>query len=453
MNIPRVMIAAPKSGSGKTLLTSALLTALKLNNKKPAAFKCGPDYIDPMFHRTAIGVPSENLDTYFSSGGEVRDLMAEMSADSDIAVIEGVMGLYDGLGAVRAEGSSYHLASVTKTPIILVVDAKGMGRSVSALIKGFKESDEKGLLRGVILNRTTEAMCKVLRPIIEKECGVCVAGYMPEMKDVRIESRHLGLKLPHETDDIRSQLKKAAQKLVKTCDLDEILKIADGADELETDNTKKPETLENVLNKSNLPTLAVARDEAFCFYYEANLRCFTDLGIHLKFFSPLHDKALPSGADAVLLGGGYPEVYAEELSENASMRNSIKDAINAGMPSIAECGGFMYLHESIRTDEAEYPMSGVIPGTVFNTGKLVRFGYVQIREKTPTFLKNGGVIKGHEFHYFDSTNNGSDCVAEKIVSGKSWDCVHAGENHFWGFAHLYYPSAPEFVVNFCMMLK
>jgi cobyrinic acid a,c-diamide synthase len=465
-NIPRVMIAAPKSGSGKTLITCALLGALKSDKKEAAAFKCGPDYIDPMFHRTVLGVPSENLDIFFAGENGVRERLEHVSDRSDIAVIEGVMGLYDGMAADSDENSAYHIAKTIETPIILVIDAKGMSRSVCALIRGFLDFDTEHLIRRIVLNRINEAAYKMLKPVIEKEIGIKVAGFFPEIPELKIESRHLGLKLPDETAEIKEQLAKAARQMIKTGGYGEILKIANTVKRKKcgTSGAKDGRETEAVSKKNRRDievydsrragawktelTLAVARDEAFCFYYQANLDMFEKAGIALEFFSPLHDKSIPENADGLLLGGGYPELYAKQLSENGSMRAHIKNAVDSGMPSLAECGGFMYLHDAIEIDEKEFPMAGVIGGKVSNTGSLARFGYVEIEEKTPVFLTAGKKIKGHEFHYFDSTDNGNSCIAVKPVSGQRWECVHGGEDHFWGFAHLYYPSAPEFVRHF-----
>lgn len=468
MKINRFMIAAPKSGSGKTMITCALLQLLKDSGKNVSSYKCGPDYIDPMFHKKVLGVPSKNLDTFFTDEKTTVQLFLDKRADGDFAVLEGVMGLYDGLGGIYEQGSSYHLAKVTQTPIILVVDAKGMGKSVLALIAGFLQYDTQHLIKGVMLNRMSKGYYDIIKPLIEKELSVKVVGYFPEQKDIRLESRHLGLVMPDELADIKEQLDELAGRLKKTIDLDMLLDIAVEAEEItKTTNTEQMQ----IQNQNNTVNIAVAMDEAFCFYYEDNLRLLEKCGAKLQYFSPLHDTKLPDNCDALLLGGGYPELYAKELSENVSMRESIKKAFRAGLPTVAECGGFMYLHKYIHdicddTDEqnkadvqnnadTQYTtdtqndvsvsqLVGALDSECHFKGKLVRFGYIELAEKHNNFLPPNEKIKAHEFHYYDSTDNGADCIATKPATGRSYDCVISHDNYWLGFPHLYYPSNPHF---------
>lgn len=449
MKINRFMIAAPKSGSGKTMITCALLQLLKDSGKNVSSYKCGPDYIDPMFHKKVLGVPSKNLDTFFTDEKTTVQLFLDKRADGDFAVLEGVMGLYDGLGGIYEQGSSYHLAKVTQTPIILVVDAKGMGKSVLALIAGFLQYDTQHLIKGVLLNRMSKGYYDIIKPLIEKEFSVKVVGYFPEQKDIRLESRHLGLVMPDELADIKEQLDELAGRLKKTIDLDMLLDIAVEAEEItKTTNTEQMQ----IQNQNNTVNIAVAMDEAFCFYYEDNLRLLEKCGAKLLYFSPLHDTRLPDNCDALLLGGGYPELYAKELSENLSMRNSIKTAFKTGLPTVAECGGFMYLHTYIHNiceEDADaqnyvFGMTGALDSECHFKGKLVRFGYIELGEKHSNFLPTDEKIRAHEFHYYDSTDNGADCIATKPATGRSYDCVISHDNYWLGFPHLYYPSNPHF---------
>lgn len=450
MRLDRVMIAAPKSGSGKTTITCALLQTFKDMGKKVVSYKCGPDYIDPMFHREVLHIPSKNLDTFFTDEKETKRLFLKHRTEEEFAVIEGVMGLYDGLGGIREEGSAYHLAKVTKTPIILVVDAKGMGRSVVPLIAGFLKYDREHLIKGVILNRMSKSYYEIIKPVIEEELHICVAGYFAHQPQLHIESRHLGLCLPTELQGIEEQLHIAAEELQKSVSMKQIIQIAESAEELEV--CKRTESIlehPKAGCQKERPVIAAAKDEAFCFYYEDNLQMLQECGAKIEYFSLLHDTELPKGSSGILIGGGYPELFAEELSKNTGMLSEIKKAVEDGMPLVAECGGFMYLHTAIKDkDEKSHKMSEVIGAECHDTGKLVRFGYIELEEKQSNFLEAGTKIKGHEFHYFDSENNGSDCTAVKPATGKSYSCVISKENVWMGFPHLYYPSNPSFAYNF-----
>lgn len=452
-----ILLAAPGSGSGKTIVTCALLEALKRRNIKVRSFKSGPDYIDPMFHERVIGVPSRNLDTFFSDGEQIRRLYEYGQEKTVFSVIEGAMGLYDGLGGTRQEGSAYHLAQMLDIPIVLVLDAHGMGRTLVSLLVGILQYDSDRRIVGVILNRATESFFAVIRPVIEEEAGVPVLGFFPKQKDINLESRHLGLKLPDEIAGLRQQVARAAETLEACVDVQEIVDIAEKWAMLNTfryikktcsgeEGIREEKKISNKAGRG--PRIAIARDAAFCFYYEDNLRLLREEGAQLVEFSPLANKVLPDAIDGILLGGGYPELYAKQLAENESMRESLRQAIGAGMPSVAECGGFMYLHRTLEDDQGQrYPMVGALPGNCRNTGKLVRFGYVKIQERDACFL-DGSPIRGHEFHYYDSDNNGTCCIAEKPTTGKKWDCVHTGAAYWWGYPHLYYPSNPQFARHF-----
>lgn len=455
-NKPRIVLGAPRSGSGKTLVSIALMQALTAAGKKVSAYKCGPDYIDPMFHKKILGVPSRNLDLFFADEELVKSLFADSAAGSgntdntEISVIEGVMGLFDGIGTTD-RASTYHLAKTLAAPIILIVDSKGMGRSVIAEIAGFLMLDKMHLIKGVILNNMSAAFYQAVKPAIEAELDVPVLGYFPFQKDIKIESRYLGLKLPDEINGIKQMVSKAAAELAKTVDLKRIETIAEEAPPLEH------EPLETLLQiparPQNRVRIALAKDEAFCFYYDDNIKLLEKLGAEIVEFSPLHDKQLPPEISGLILGGGYPEQFAGKLAANQSMKDSVLAALNARLPSIAECGGFMYLHESIETQDGKlHSMVGAIKGTCRFMNKLVRFGYISISvnggDETSGFLAKGRAIKAHEFHYFDSTDNGASCTATKPGGAKSWNCVHCGEKHWWGFPHLYFISDVEFAKRF-----
>lgn len=462
MKIKRVMIAATGSGSGKTVVTCALLQALQNCGCKVASYKCGPDYIDPMFHEKVIDIPAKNLDTFFTDEEKTRELFYNSAKEMNFAVFEGVMGLYDGLGGVMEEGSSYHLAEVTKTPIVLVVDGKGMGRSIIPLIAGFLNYDKKHLVQGIILNRVSKGYYEILKPLIEDELKIRLIGFLSEKEELHFESRHLGLYLPGEVNHIKEKLQAASELFSKTVSIECIKEIAENAEELEFDGTVPKETviekygnigyvkaasgfMEGVVVRDSRPTIAVAKDEAFCFYYADNIHLLEEYGANIIYFSPLRDEKLPERCHALLFGGGYPELYAKQLSANTKMRETVKNMAENEMPIVAECGGFMYLHSFMKDkDGLCHNMAGVISATCFYTGKLVRFGYIELREKQKNFLLNGEYIKGHEFHYYDSTNNGADVIAVKPVTEKEYSCIIENKTQWMGFPHLYYPSNPVF---------
>ncbi len=437
------MLAANKSGSGKTTITCGLLGALKERGLNPCSFKCGPDYIDPMFHRNVLGIPSGNLDTFFTEDDVTRELF-ENEFSGDIAVIEGVMGLFDGIGGVELTGSSYDLARVLKTPIILVIDAKGAGRSVLAEIRGFLDYDSEHLIKGVILNKTSKAFGAKLADLIEEELHIKCFGTVAEEKNVELSSRHLGLYLPQEIDDINKKLEKQKNLVLDGVDIDGIIELSKTVPEIKAASKIFVQPSKASDNKLRL---GVARDEAFCFYYRENLAMLQARGVELVEFSPLRDHHLPENISGILLGGGYPENYLSALQGNTQIKAEIKKAMDRGIPMLAECGGFMYLLDNIKNEQDKtYNMIGAINGSAYWTGKLVRFGYVTIEAE-------GFEIKGHEFHYYDTDNNGSSFTAKKPTGNRSWQCIHKVGPSYIGFPHLYYPSAPVFVDKFVEAMK
>ena len=480
----KIMIAAPKSGSGKTLLTTGLLSIFKRQGYKTSAFKCGPDYIDPMFHRSVLGVPSHNLDLFFTDRKTTRDIFStalhtghagdNVSAADSVAVIEGVMGLYDGLGGTSSVDSSYDLAEALNASIVLILDAKGAGYSLIPQIKGMLDYDRSHLIRAVILNRIPERFYLRIRGVIEQELPqIIVAGYIPEKKEFAVSSRHLGLFMPDEIPDLKEKTDQTADTLSATVDTDRLLAVMEdferehaGSDNIISEDIRDDsksvfhdDGIKNIYHSASAERcrVAYAYDEAFCFYYQENLDMLRAAGLELVPFSPIHDSSLPDHIDGIILGGGYPELHEEELKANTSMTESVRQAllpdfsagmssvsgrpgmIKAGleMPSLAECGGFMYLMKNI---------CGIRDSQYENKGHLVRFGYVTLKEKQPHFLKADESIRGHEFHHFDSDDNGSDATALK--GDIQWDCCDISDSHFWGFPHLYYPSTPQFVQSF-----
>ena len=429
-----ILFAAPKSGSGKTLITCGFLEALKRRGLHPAAFKCGPDYIDPMFHQYVLGIPGGNLDSFFLGKEGVRQMFAGRMRETgaDFAVIEGVMGYYDGIGAVSSEGSAWDISTITGTPTVLVVDCRGASVSLAALIRGFVSFAEDSGIEGVILNRTSPMLYGRLRPVLEK-AGVPVYGYLPEMRDCVIESRHLGLMLPGEIEGLRERIGRLAEQMEESLDMEGLIALARrGRRDRKPAGT--PSVLRAVSSAVCRVRIGVARDQAFCFYYQENLRLMEELGAELVFFSPLSDRELPE-ADGYLFGGGYPENFAKELSENRQMLNSVRQAYRRGKQILAECGGFLYLHRLLEgADGKEYELAGLVDASACRTNRLSRFGYIELEGP------DGEMIKGHEFHYWETQLEGGDWIARKPLSDRSWRCMVQTDTLLCGFPHLYYPS-------------
>ena len=448
MKIPRILLAAGASGSGKTLITCGLLQALVNRGLKVASFKCGPDYIDPMFHSRVIGTRSRNLDTFFTDGDRTRYLLAKNASDCEIAVMEGVMGYYDGVGGITSRASAYDLASTTDTPVILIVNSRGMSVSLAAYVKGFLEYKKDSHICGVIFNQMSPMLYPRMKKLLEEELSVKVLGYVPKVEDCVIESRHLGLVLPEEIPELKSRLQKLSEVLEKTLDIDGILELAGEAPELaapETEMLIQKDTAFGYRTEEKV-RIGVADDEAFCFFYADNFNLLEQMGAELVRFSPIHDRELPEDLDGLLLSGGYPELNGEALEENQEMCTRIREVILDGMPCLAECGGFMYLHQEMEDMEGKQRrVCGVIPGRAYRTPKLNRFGYITLTEKQDTGL---GEIPAHEFHYFDSTDCGTDFHASKPASTRGWDCMHYEGRLMAGFPHLYYYGNPKVPVHF-----
>lgn len=439
----RILFAAPKSGSGKTMITCGMIELCKRKGLKTAALKCGPDYIDPMFHRQVLGVPSGNIDTFFTDENTTKYLLSRRAEGADITILEGVMGYYDGLGGTTEEASTYQAAKVTETPVILVVDAKGASLSLAAVIKGMIEYRADSGIQGILLNRVSAGFYGRLKELVERECSIPVVGYMPEVPALALPSRHLGLIAPEETENFREWIEKLADTMEETVDLEAVLRLAEGAKECCGDAPELPTLSRKV-------RLAVARDEAFSFYYEENLDLLQKMGAELVFFSPLHDEKLPVDIDGMLLGGGYPENYGEALEKNEVLRKAIREQSRKGMPILAECGGFLYLQETLEgADNTVRAMTGVLNGKGYPTGKLCRFGYVELECGCSGVLgERGEHIRGHEFHYFDCTENGSGFVARKPIGKTAYSCMVHTNTLAAGFPHLYYYSNPRMVYRF-----
>ncbi|WP_125114787.1 cobyrinate a,c-diamide synthase [Agathobaculum sp. Marseille-P7918] len=433
---PRLLLAGTGSGCGKTTVTTALLRALQRRGVPLAAFKCGPDYIDPMFHTEALGVPSRNLDLFFVDETEVRGQLARHVPADGVGIIEGVMGFYDGVSGNTDIASAAHLARATDTPSVLIARPRGQSLSLAAEIKGFREF-APNTLAGVILNGVSAGMYPFYRAIAE-QAGLPVFGFVPPVPESEIPDRHLGLVTATEIGDLPDKLDRLADAAETGLDLDGLLALARTAPPLADQSAPLVPVVDQPVR------IAVARDKAFCFYYADNLDVLRALGAELVPFSPLTDRALPERIDGLYLGGGYPEVHKAQLAANRTMRDSIHNAVLGGLPTIAECGGFLYLHRTL--DGAE--MAGVLDADAKLTKKLQPFGYVTLTARRDNLLcRAGGQIRAHEFHYAVSTDEGADFDAQK-PNGRAWACVHATDTLYAGFPHLYFRSNPAFAENF-----
>ena len=513
--LPRLLLCAAASGGGKTTVTCALLQALVDRGLNPAAFKCGPDYIDPMFHSEVIGAKSRNLDLFLLGEEEACRLLRENGKDCGVSIIEGVMGYYDGV-ALSSDASAYDLARAADVPAVLVLDGRGRALSAAAEVKGFASFRPDSHIRGVILNRVSPMLYPRLKAAIEAETGITVYGCLPNLPDCSLESRHLGLVTAAEVADLKEKLRRLSRQAEQTLDIDGLLALASsgqsplfserpagegappaaplplllptkpqgpcgdpgGQSPLFSERpagegappaaplpllfpTKPQGPCGDPWGQSPLfserpagegappavprPRIAVARDRAFCFYYADGLRLLEQLGAELVEFSPLSDGDLPAGTRGIYLGGGYPELYAKELSSNASMRASLRAAIERGVPTVAECGGFLYLHAELEgADGQNYPMAGYFPHRAYRTRRLSRFGYVSLSASADNLLcARGESLPAHEFHYWESEDPGEAFLAQKPQSSRSWPCAYATPTLYAGFPHFHFCGIPD----------
>ena len=439
LDIPRLLFAAPRSGSGKTTVVCAGLRALLNRKQRVTAFKSGPDYIDPMFHSKVIGAKSRNLDLFLTGPENVKRLLAKNSKDSGVAILEGAMGFYDGMGKT-AEASAYDLARTVKAPVVLIINGKGAALSLAALVKGFKDFRGDSNIQGVILNNVKKMTYLFYKDVIEKETGVKVCGYFPHLPECNLESRHLGLVTAGEIGTLERIVARLAEQAEESIDLEGLMALAQAAEPLEYEPL-------DIVPLGNV-RIAVAQDKAFCFYYQDSLDLLAMLGAEIIPFSPLQDSALPE-CDGVFLGGGYPELYAKQLSENTALLTELREKLAAGLPCYAECGGFMYLMEGYRDDGIVYPWAGAVKGHCWMTDRLVRFGYVSMTANTDNVLcKAGDSIHAHEFHYSDSDQNGTSFTVQKAGKTLAWPAAQANGTLYAGYPHLHLWGNIRFAENF-----
>ena len=446
----RIVIAGTHSGSGKTTITAGLLAALRKKGLKVQPFKVGPDYIDTGYHAVAAGRMSYNLDFWMMPQPNIIQLFIHGMEGMDFGVIEGVMGLYDGVGSTP-EGSTAEIAKLLNAPVLLIVDAGGMSTSAAAQVLGYKSFDKDLRLAGVIVNNVgSEHHYKLVKQAIETYTGVPALGFLPRDREVTLPSRHLGLLPAEEMERHAEIIEKAAGLVREWIDLDQVIALGGSAGPLPS---ASPLAFE-----SGAPVqIAVARDESFSFYYRSTLEVLAALGAELRYFSPMKDSSLPDNIDGLYLGGGFPEVFAGKLSANRSLLEDINRKLGAGLHCYAECGGFMYLTESIAGKNGEmHPMAGFFDGHTIMTDRLQRFGYVDIEFTADNVLgKAGQSARGHEFHH--SLVEGITCpttyLIKSALSGSQWHCGYRRANTLAAYAHIDFWGYPDLARHFLDMCR
>lgn len=450
------LITAGSSGSGKTSVVVGLLSLLQRKGYNVGSFKCGPDYIDPMFHRAVMGVESHNLDLFLASADRVKEFYQRYSAGKTAVICEGAMGYFDGLGGVTDEASAWQVADTLDLPVIAVIDAKGASLSIAAQILGLKSLRQPHHIVGVILNKCSKMLYQRLKPVLETETGVKIIGCLTYVEGAEFSSRHLGLYTAGEISDINQRIDKIADALEDSLDFEAFEELCDRGPEASIlacrkthANYGKAEASANCKTHAKAK-IAVARDDAFCFLYEETLDTLKEQGAELVFFSPLHDEGLPKGVSGLYLPGGYPELFAGELSFNEDMLKDVKSAIESGLPTVAECGGFLYLCESLEDGNGDiYEQVGIFEGAATNKEKLVRFGYSLLSQEEDSLLfRKGEEVPMHEFHYWDAADPGSDLLATKPLGGRSYRCAYSTDTLYAGFPHLYLAGKPKLAARF-----
>ncbi len=447
----RIMIAATHSGAGKTTITCGIIRALSERKLKVQPYKVGPDYIDTSYHMLSSGSISRNLDEYILPAEEIKNIFAINSAKADISVVEGVMGLFDGYQADTDYCSSASMAKLLNCPVILVIDARAMAGSAAALASGFVNFDKNLNINGIILNNvSTKSHYVILKTAIEKATGVDVLGRLPKSAEVGLPSRHLGLVMQNELEDAEEKIQRMAELAEENIDIEKIIEISS-----KTTGFKNQRQLHK---KYDDLTLSVAKDEAFNFYYQDSLDFLSEMGVTIKYFSPLKDKKVPI-CDGIYIGGGYPEVFAQKLSSNANIRQHIKELSDSGLPVYAECGGLMYLGESLTdTDRNEFEMCGVLAGKSIMSSSLKRFGYCTGEFIDQTILgKEGDCVRGHEFHHsvFETDLKPVYMMKKEKADGTSdiWSGGYKVNNTFASYLHTHFCSDYKIAYSFCEAME
>ncbi|WP_047150414.1 cobyrinate a,c-diamide synthase [Aneurinibacillus tyrosinisolvens] len=451
----RIIIAGTGSGAGKTTITLGLMAALRQKGLVVQGFKCGPDYIDPAYHTAITGRPSRNLDSWMLPEDTVGEILHRGSRDADVSIIEGVMGLYDGKSPTEDTGSTAEISLLTGTPVILVLNVHSMARSAAAVVKGFQALNPAVPIVGVIANHAgSEGHGKIIKAAVEQECGIPVLGTIVRTPDIAIPERHLGLLPAVERGELDPLFERIGEIVSQSIDLDRIIDLA-----VSQPLPAVQAPLFREAAGKPVVKLAVARDAAFNFYYPENIEMLEAGGAECVFFSPLAGETVPYDADGLYIGGGFPEEFAAVLAGAQESRESIRQAIERGMPAFAECGGFMYLTEEIVTSDGQgYPMVGLIPGRTRMQTKRAALGYREVTGMEGNFLLGEGEsARGHEFHYSTFEPGGGIVPAYQTKGrfGSKQEGVLI-QNLVAGYTHIHFASQPQFVKRWmeaCLSFK
>ena len=447
MNLPRLLIAAPSSGSGKSVIAMGMMAALSTSHQVQG-FKVGPDYIDPMYHSIATGRPSRNLDSWMLPSDTVTVIFQQNARQASLSIIEGVMGLYDGFGSDPFSGSSASIAALLQCPVILVIDCAKLSGSAAAIAHGMQTFSDQVNIAGVICNRVaSENHAAWLKEAIETHTHIPVLGCVPRLETLQIPERHLGLFTVAENPQAARKFINQTGKIISEfIDLKKLLTIANDAPTLqEIPNVQSKKAAAHI-------RLAVAQDEAFCFYYEENLDALRHQGAEIIPFSPLTDTQLPENIHGLYFGGGYPELYAQQLSQNQSLCKQILQCCQQKMPVYAECGGLMYLTEGIATDQGSYPLVQTVPGWCSMHQRL-QMGYREVTPLQNTILNHkGDKLRGHEFHYSNWPVSDEEKAAYQIARRNKRSTTklegYATENILASYVHLHFLQDENLAKNF-----
>ena len=438
---PRLVIAGTHSGVGKTSIVLGVLGALRNRGVHVQGFKVGPDFIDPMYHREVTGTPSYNLDAWLMGQDGVRRAFARVAPTDGVAIIEGVMGMFDGR-ATGPDGSTAEVAAIVRSPVLLVLDVGGMSRSAAALVQGYARFDPEVRVAGVVLNRVGGPRhYQLVKTAIEEQAGVAVWGYLPWDDGLVLPERHLGLVPVGEDEAFQRVCAELGSAADRTIDISAILATAHAAPAFDVS------TVEAAPASAIRARIGVARDAAFNFYYDANLQWLRQWGAAVVEFSPLEDSELPTDIDGLYFGGGYPEVFAKGLAGNVALMASLRQAHQAGMPIYAECGGLMYLVEAIQDAAgARYAMVGLLPGICRLTDRLQNFGYKEVVSLRDSLLGEAGLrTRGHEFHYsiWEGRPVHSSLYQTRSSRGDESSEGYSVANLTVSYVHLHFDACPQ----------